>query len=82
MPRPAFFVCRRSETIPYHCSMAHPLTAKRLPPRSAAYIAGLVDGEGTIALTALHRGENRRLVTENIHQRQNARGYGSKPNLF
>ena len=28
----------------------------------AAYIAGLVDGEGTVTLTTMHRGENRRLV--------------------
>ena len=28
----------------------------------AAYIAGLVDGEGTVTLSRLHRGENRRLV--------------------
>ncbi len=28
----------------------------------AAYIAGLVDGEGTVTLTRLHRGENRRLI--------------------
>ena len=42
--------------------MARPLTTNRLPPQSAAYIAGLVDGEGTITLTAQHRGENRRLV--------------------
>lgn len=34
-----------------------PLTAP-----DAAYIAGLVDGEGTITLTRYHRNENRRLV--------------------
>jgi hypothetical protein len=28
----------------------------------AAYIAGLVDGEGTVTLSRLHRDENRRLV--------------------
>lgn len=28
----------------------------------AAYIAGLVDGEGTVTLSRLHRNENRRLV--------------------
>ena len=42
--------------------MARPLTPKRLSSPTAAYIAGLVDGEGTITLTAQHRGENRRLV--------------------
>ena len=29
---------------------------------AAAYIAGLLDGEGTVTLTRLHRNENRRLV--------------------
>jgi hypothetical protein len=33
-----------------------------LDAASAAYIAGLVDGEGTITLTRIHRQENRRLV--------------------
>lgn len=33
-----------------------------LAPEVAAYIAGLVDGEGTITLTRLHAGQNRRLV--------------------
>ena len=42
--------------------MACPLTPKRLSSPTAAYIAGLVDGEGTITLTVQHRGENRRLV--------------------
>ncbi len=28
----------------------------------AAYLAGLIDGEGTIALTRLHRGQNRQLA--------------------
>jgi hypothetical protein len=35
---------------------------KRLSALQAAYIAGLVDGEGTITLTRLHRDEGRRLV--------------------
>ena len=34
----------------------------KLPAASAAYIAGLIDGEGTITLTRLHAGANRRLV--------------------
>jgi hypothetical protein len=34
----------------------------QLQPDAAAYIAGLVDGEGTITLTRLHANENRRLV--------------------
>jgi hypothetical protein len=33
-----------------------------LSPETAAYIAGLIDGEGTITLTRLHANENRRLV--------------------
>ena len=33
-----------------------------LSPESAAYIAGLIDGEGTVTLTRLHANENRRLV--------------------
>ena len=34
----------------------------RLTEADAAYLAGLIDGEGTIALTRLHRGQNRQLV--------------------
>jgi hypothetical protein len=37
-------------------------SARQLPPESAAYIAGLIDGEGTITMTRLHANENRRLV--------------------
>ena len=37
-------------------------TVQKLDPCDAAYIAGLVDGKGTVTLTAQHRGENRRLV--------------------
>jgi hypothetical protein len=35
---------------------------QRLHPEVAAYLAGLVDGEGTITLSAEHRGERRRIV--------------------
>ncbi|MEX2165315.1 MAG: LAGLIDADG family homing endonuclease [Sulfuricaulis sp.] len=35
---------------------------KKLSPEEAAYIAGLIDGEGTIALTRKHRGEYRQLM--------------------
>ena len=35
---------------------------RKLPEASAAYIAGLVDGEGTVTLTRLHAHENRRIV--------------------
>lgn len=37
-------------------------TINCLPVAAAAYLAGLVDGEGTITLTRLHRNENRRLA--------------------
>jgi len=37
-------------------------TVKQLEATDAAYIAGLIDGEGTVTLTTMHRGENRRLV--------------------
>jgi hypothetical protein len=33
-----------------------------LPLDVAAYVAGLIDGEGTVTLTRLHADENRRLV--------------------
>ncbi len=36
-------------------------TTSKLPVADAAYIAGLVDGEGTIALTRRHKNENRQL---------------------
>ena len=42
--------------------MATYRTVQHLAPDMAAYVAGLVDGEGTITLTAQHRGEKRRLV--------------------
>jgi len=34
----------------------------RLDPVMAAYLAGLIDGEGTVTLTRQHRNEGRRLV--------------------
>lgn len=34
----------------------------RLEASTAAYLAGLIDGEGTVTLTRAHRNENRRLV--------------------
>jgi hypothetical protein len=37
-------------------------TIRSLDSRDAAYIAGLIDGEGTITLSREHRDENRRLV--------------------
>lgn len=35
---------------------------RKLKTIEAAYIAGLIDGEGTITLSREHKGENRRLV--------------------
>jgi hypothetical protein len=35
---------------------------KALSETEAAYVAGIIDGEGTITLTRTHRGENRRPV--------------------
>jgi hypothetical protein len=38
------------------------VTRARLDPAIAGYLAGLIDGEGTVTLARLHRNENRRLV--------------------
>src|SRR5437016_7969245 len=35
---------------------------RQLSDTEAAYLAGIIDGEGTITLTRTHRGENRRPV--------------------
>ncbi len=42
--------------------MAKTGSTRKLTPEAAAYIAGLIDGEGTITLTRNHVGENRRLA--------------------
>jgi hypothetical protein len=39
-----------------------PSSIPELAPEVAAYIAGLIDGEGTITLTRMHANETRRLV--------------------
>jgi len=39
-----------------------PTKTKRLSVADAAYVAGLIDGEGTVTLSREHRGEGRRLV--------------------
>lgn len=39
-----------------------PRRAARLSPTDAAYFAGIIDGEGSISLTRLHRGQNRQLA--------------------
>src|SRR3984957_20892800 len=38
----------------------HPVNS--LSESEAAYLAGIIDGEGTVTLTRTHRGENRRPV--------------------
>ena len=42
--------------------MVAAIKINRMMLEHAAYIAGLIDGEGTITLTRMHLGENRRLV--------------------
>ena len=42
--------------------MANYRKVKNLSRENAAYIAGLVDGEGTLSLSRRHRGENRQFV--------------------
>ena len=37
-------------------------TCRRITVEEAAYLAGLIDGEGTIALSKRHRNEQRQLV--------------------
>ena len=40
----------------------HSTLMKTLSEVEAAYVAGIIDGEGTVTLTRTHRGENRRPV--------------------
>jgi hypothetical protein len=42
--------------------MGEAIKVRRLTSEHAAYLAGLIDGEGTVTLTRAHRHENRRLV--------------------
>ncbi|MGH8271546.1 MAG: LAGLIDADG family homing endonuclease, partial [Gammaproteobacteria bacterium] len=42
--------------------MATYLTPNKLKPTEAAYIAGLIDGEGTVTLSRKHRNDNRQLA--------------------
>ena len=46
----------------YNWQMANYKKINILSSSEAAYIAGLIDGEGTISLTRKHRNENRQLV--------------------
>jgi hypothetical protein len=52
--------------------MASYRSVQPLTATEAAYIAGLVDGEGTITLTRYHRNENRRLVEALAAQEEEA----------
>lgn len=63
-PRPetdGVFYCLKLRSGYDHASMAKH-RVRRLPGVEAAYIAGLVDGEGTIALTRKYRHQNRQLT--------------------
>jgi hypothetical protein len=42
--------------------VVHGWQTRQLPLEVAAYIAGLIDGEGTVTLTRLHANEHRRIV--------------------
>lgn len=42
--------------------MSRPCRVRRLSLEEAAYLGGIIDGEGTITLTRVHANENRRLV--------------------
>jgi hypothetical protein len=46
----------------YAAAMARQARTRKLTVPETAYVAGIIDGEGTITLTATHAGENRRLV--------------------
>jgi hypothetical protein len=46
----------------YSYSMTRYRNVNRLEPAIAAYLAGLIDGEGTVTMTRQHRNEMRRLV--------------------
>jgi hypothetical protein len=45
----------------YSSHMSRYRKVSRLEPVAAAYLAGLIDGEGTVTLTRQHRNEGRRL---------------------
>lgn len=42
--------------------MSRTCRVRRLSPEEAAYLGGIIDGEGTITMTRVHANENRRLV--------------------
>lgn len=50
-------------------------TVKDLLPEEAAYIAGLLDGEGTITLSKRHKNENRQLVVSISNNERNILEY-------
>src|SRR3990172_1275986 len=49
--------------------------AKELIPEDAAYIAGLIDGEGTISLSKKHKFDNRQLVVSISNTERNLLNY-------
>lgn len=51
---------------------------KTLAPVEAAYLAGLIDGEGTIALTRKHRLDNRQLAVSISSTERNLLAYAQK----
>lgn len=55
--------------------MAKYKQAKELIPEDAAYIAGLIDGEGTISLSRKHRFDNRQLVVSISNTERNLLNY-------
>ena len=61
-------VCRPApwpDTLPLLLGQARKVSVEcinRLSSSEAAYIAGIIDGEGTVTLTRTHRGENRRPI--------------------
>ena len=55
--------------------MAKYKQAKELIPEDAAYIAGLIDGEGTISLSKKHKFDNRQLVVSISNTERNLLNY-------
>jgi hypothetical protein len=57
------FVPRHLPGPPHWCSQVTPHKSQNLLSQvDAAYVAGIIDGEGTITLTRKHRNENRQLA--------------------
>lgn len=58
--------------------MAKYKKVRKLTPEEAAYLAGLIDGEGTIALARKHRGEHRQLMVSISNTEQPLLKYAKK----